>query len=142
MTLCGEMIPSEFGPDGHSDADVALHALCDALLGALALGDIGLHFPDSDERYKDADSRELLAHVYSLVKSRGYFLENADITIVLQSPKLRPHILRMRENVAKLLGCELDQISVKATTEEQMGFTGSGEGIAAYAVVLLIKIQE
>ena len=142
MILCGVVIPSSLGPDGHSDADVALHALCDALLGALALGDIGMHFPDSDERYKNADSCELLSQVYTLVKSSGYMLGNADITIILQTPRLRPYIDKMRESVANTLSCELDQISVKATTEEHMGFTGSGEGIAAHAVVLLNKIQE
>ena len=142
MILCGVEVPSDFGPDGHSDADVALHALCDAMLGALALGDIGMHFPDTDERYKGIDSRELLAHVYALVQDNGYALENADITVVLQSPKLRPHIADMRASVANVLGCELDQISVKATTEEKLGFTGSGEGIAAHAVVLLNKNQE
>ena len=142
MILCGVEIPSSLGPDGHSDADVALHAFCDALLGALALGDIGMHFPDSDERYKNADSCELLSQVYTLVKSSGYTLGNADITIILQTPRLRPYIDEMRESVAITLSCELDQISVKATTEEHMGFTGSGEGIAAHAVVLLNKIQE
>ena len=142
MILCGVELPSDFGPDGHSDADVALHALCDALLGALALGDIGLHFPDSDERYKGANSRELLAQVYALVRENGHVIENADITIVLQSPKLRPYILQMRECVSSTLDCELNQISIKATTEEHMGFTGSGEGIAAYAAVLLKNNQE
>ena len=142
MILCGVELPSSFGPDGHSDADVALHALCDALLGASALGDIGLHFPDSDERYKGADSSGLLRQVYAMVREQGYKLGNADITIVLQSPKLLPYILQMRECVASTLGCELNQISIKATTEEHMGFTGSGEGIAAYAAVLLKNNQE
>jgi len=139
MILCGVEIPSDFGPDGFSDADVALHALCDALLGALALGDIGLFFPDSDARYKNADSRELIKQVYAMVTGRGYKLGNADITIVLQEPKLRPYIEKMRSSVAAAIDCEVEQISVKATTEEHMGFTGSGEGIAAYAVVLLKK---
>ena len=139
MILCGVNIPSDFGPDGHSDADVALHALCDALLGALALGDIGLHFPDSDERYKNADSSELLKQVYAMVHEQGYKLVNADITIVLQTPKLRPYIEEMRRSVAKILGCDVNQISVKATTEEHMGFTGSGEGVVAQAVVLIAE---
>lgn len=142
MILCGTIIPSVFGPDGHSDADVALHALCDAFLGALALGDIGEHFPDTDDRYKNADSRELTTEVYSLVRERDYIIGNADITIILQSPKLRAFIPKMRESVAKILECDVDRISVKATTEERMGFTGTGEGVAASAVVLLIKDKE
>lgn len=139
MILCGVNIPSEFGPDGYSDADVALHALSDAMLGAMALGDIGLHFPDSDERYRGADSRELLIQVYDLVKDKGFIVGNADVTIVLQEPKLRPYIATMRESIANALTCDIDCISVKATTEEKMGFTGSGEGISSMAVVLLIK---
>lgn len=141
MILCGVEIPCEFGPDGHSDADAAVHALCDAMLGALALGDIGLHFPDSDVRYKNASSCELLKQVYSMVQERGYKLGNADITIILQEPRLRPFIEKMRLRISGLLCCEADRISVKATTEEHMGFTGSGEGIAALASVLLIKTE-
>ncbi len=139
MILCGGCIPSDFGPDGHSDADAPLHALCDAMLGALALGDIGTHFPDTGGSYRGADSRELLSHAYRLVGDRGYALGNADITIILQAPKLGPNIDDMRESIARILGCGPERISVKATTEEFMGFTGSGEGIAASAVVLLKK---
>lgn len=135
--ICGVNIPSPFGPDGHSDADVPVHALMDALLGALALGDIGKHFPDNDLAYKNADSIELLKYVYQQIRSQGYTLENADITIVLQKPKLAGYIVTMREKVASALQAQLNQISIKATTEEGMGFTGEGIGIAAHAVVLL-----
>ncbi|SHH50600.1 2-C-methyl-D-erythritol 2,4-cyclodiphosphate synthase [Sporobacter termitidis DSM 10068] len=138
--LCGVLIPSDFGPDGHSDADVPVHALMDALLGALALGDIGKYFPDSDEKYKDADSVGLLKIVYGDIQAKGYKLSNADMTIVAQNPKLSPHIADMRRNIAAALGCGVEQISVKATTEEKMGFTGEGLGISAHAVVLLEKI--
>jgi len=135
--LCGVEIPCEFGPDGHSDADVPVHALMDALLGAVALGDIGRHFPDSDEKWKDADSIELLKSVYSLVRSKGYVLCNADITIVLESPRLALYIDKMQFIIAGALGVDVTKINVKATTEEKMGFTGNGTGIAATAVVLL-----
>ena len=135
--LCGVKIPSEFGPDGHSDADVATHALIDALLGAAALGDIGTHFPDTDAQWKNADSMLLLKWVYALVQKRGYTLSNADITIALESPKLSGYIAKMREAVALAISVSIDQISVKATTEEGMGYIGSGEGISASAVVLL-----
>ena len=135
--LCGVDIPSEFGPDGHSDADVPVHALMDALLGALALGDIGAHFPPSDSKWKDASSVELLKTVYKLVKSKGYSLVNADITIVLESPRLSEHIQKMKEKLAETLETDLNTISVKATTEEKLGFTGDGSGISATAVVLL-----
>ena len=137
--LCGVDIPNESGPDGHSDADVPAHALIDALLGAAALGDIGQHFPDTDEKFKDADSIELLKKAYSLVNLNGYELVNADITIVLQSPKLSPYIEKMRSVIANALWTCTDNISVKATTEEKLGFTGDGSGLSATAVVLIHK---
>jgi len=140
--LCGVEIPCDFGPDGHSDADVALHALMDALLGATALGDIGGLFPDSDQRWRGAGSIGLLKEVYSIVRERGYKLGNADITIVLESPRLSPYIGQMRANIADALGTGIENISVKATTEEKMGFTGDGTGISSTAAVLLDKRQK
>ena len=142
LVLGGVEIPWEKGLLGHSDADAALHALCDALLGALALGDIGQHFPDSDERWRGADSLELLKAVYAMVRERGYVLGNADVTIIAQRPKLAPYIPMMRERIAAALDMGADNISVKATTEEGLGFTGRGEGIAARAVVLLDRERE
>ena len=139
--LCAVEVPCDYGPDGHSDADAPLHALMDAMLGALALGDIGGHFPDSDEKWRGADSLELLKGVYALVRGRGYALGNADVTIVLESPKLSPYIGKMREKVAGALGVDIGRISVKATTEEKMGFTGDGTGIASTAAVLLEENQ-
>ena len=136
--LCGVDIPCEFGPDGHSDADVPVHALIDALLGATALGDIGAHFPPTDESYRDASSLELLKKTYDLVSLHGYKLGNADITIVLEAPRLAPYLQAMREKVAAALETGAGNISVKATTEERMGFTGDGTGIAASAAVLLV----
>jgi len=135
--LCGVEIPNDFGPDGHSDADVPIHALIDALLGAVALGDIGKHFPDTDSRWKDANSIELLEKAYTLVKSFGYSLGNADITIVLEAPRLSGYIELMRSNIALVMNTEVDNISIKATTEEKLGFTGDGSGISATAIVLL-----
>ena len=135
--LCGVEIPCDFGPDGHSDADAPLHALMDAMLGALALGDIGKFFPDTDGRFYMADSADLLKTVYGLVRENGFALGNADITVILQSPRLSPHIERMRKRIAEVLETDIGRISVKATTEEKMGFTGDGTGIAASAVVLL-----
>ena len=135
--LCGVEIPCDFGPDGHSDADVPVHALIDALLGAAALGDIGKHYPDSDEKWKDASSIDLLNKSYSLIRSKGYSLGNADITIVLESPLLAPYIERMRSEIANAIGTDVSNISVKATTEEKLGFTGDGSGISATAVVIL-----
>jgi len=135
--LCGVEIPSDFGPDGHSDADVPVHALMDALLGALALGDIGTHFSPSDNKWKDASSIKLLKTVYTLVKSNKYSLVNADITIVLESPRISDYIQKMREKLAETLETDLNTISIKATTEEKLGFTGNGSGISATAVVLL-----
>ena len=141
LILGGVEIPYEKGLLGHSDADAALHALSDALLGALALGDIGQHFPDSDERWRGADSVVLLRAVYDMVKARGYALGNADLTIMAQRPKLAPHIPLMRERIAAALETAVENVSVKATTEEGLGFTGRGEGIAARAVVLLDKVE-
>ena len=135
--ICGVAIPSEVGLLGHSDADVALHALADALLGAAALRDIGYHFPDTDKRWKGADSRRLLRNVVDLLEEKNYRPVNADITIIAQAPKMSPFIDRMRLNVADDLGLELDCVSVKATTTEHLGFTGRGEGIAAQASVLI-----
>ena len=137
LILGGVEIPWEKGLLGHSDADVLLHALMDAILGAAALGDIGQHFPDSDERYAGADSLQLLAEVSRLLTEAGYRLVNADCTILAQRPKLMPHVSAMRANIARVLGVEPDAVSVKATTEEGLGFTGDGSGIAAHAVVLI-----
>ena len=137
LVLGGVEIPWEKGLLGHSDADVLLHALMDAMLGAAALGDIGRHFPDSDERYAGADSLQLLKEVSRLLSDAGYRLVNADCTILAQRPKLMPHVPAMRANIARVLGVELDAVSVKATTEEGLGFTGDGSGIAAHAVVLI-----
>ena len=135
--ICGVKIPYEKGLLGHSDADVALHALSDAILGAAAMGDIGKHFPDTDERYKGASSRVLLREVMNIVGSRGYKVVNADVTIVAQRPKMSPYINEMRANIAEDLSVDIDAISVKATTTEKLGFEGRGEGISAMAVVLL-----
>ena len=136
--ICGVDIPHSRGLLGHIDADVALHALADAILGALALRDIGYHFPDTDPQWKGADSRRLLRAVVEMAASRGYRIGNADITIMAQEPKMLPHIDAMRANVAADLGIGIDRASVKATTTERLGFTGRGEGIAALATVLLI----
>ncbi|MFC4700534.1 2-C-methyl-D-erythritol 2,4-cyclodiphosphate synthase [Glaciecola siphonariae] len=137
LILCGEHIEYEHGLIAHSDGDVALHALCDAMLGALALGDIGQHFPDTSEQYAGADSVDLLKHVHALIKQHAYALVNVDITIAAQAPKLAPHILNMRQNIASALDADLSQVSVKATTTEKLGFVGRKEGIACDAVVLL-----
>jgi len=137
LIIGGVEIPNEKGLDGHSDADVLLHALCDALLGAGALGDIGRHFPDTDSRYKNADSRMLLREVSRLVREAGYRVVNVDATIIAQAPKMAPHIPFMVNNIAADLGLSHDQVNVKATTSERLGYTGRGEGIAAEAVVLL-----
>ncbi len=139
LIICGVEIPHETGLLGHSDADVALHALSDAILGAAALGDIGKHFPDTDPAYSGADSRVLLRHVVELVAARGYRVGNVDITIMAQRPKMAPHIEQMRLNVAADLGVDIDRVSVKATTTEKLGFTGRGEGIAAMATALISK---
>ena len=139
LILGGVEIPYERGLLGNSDADVALHALMDALLGAAALGDIGQMFPDSGERWRGADSRELLRLVAERLEKAGYAVGNVDVTIVAQRPKLAPYIQQMRENIAEDLGVAVDRVSVKATTEERLGFTGSGEGMAAHAVALLAE---
>lgn len=141
LILGGVHIPHTLGLLGHSDADVLVHAVMDALLGALALGDIGKHFPDTDERYKGADSMALLAHVTALIGEKGYTIGNLDATILAQKPKLAPHIDTMRENIAKVCGIPVSAVSVKATTEERLGFTGREEGISAHCVTLLLKKQ-
>lgn len=137
LILGGVKIPYEKGLLGHSDADVLLHAIMDALLGAAALGDIGLHFPDTDDRYKGASSIKLLETTASLVEEKGFLIENIDATIIAQKPKMRPFIDEMRANVANALGIDISQINIKATTEEGLGFTGTGEGISSQAICLL-----
>lgn len=140
LILGGVAIPYEKGLLGHSDADVLLHAVTDAILGAAALGDIGRHFPDTDLRWKDADSQHLLSIAAELVGNKGYRVGNIDATIVAQAPKLAPYISQMRDNIAAILGIDTEQVNVKATTEEHLGFTGRGEGMAAYAVCGIEKI--
>ena len=140
LILGGVKIPYEKGLLGHSDADVLLHAIMDALLGAAALGDIGKHFPDTDEKYSGISSMKLLKHVAGLLEENLYIVENIDATIIAQKPKMRPHIAQMEENIASALGIERDRVNVKATTEEGLGFTGSGEGISAQAICALEKI--
>lgn len=137
LIIGGVEIPHEKGLLGHSDADVLLHAISDSLLGAAALGDIGLHFPDTDERFKDADSLKLLAEVGRMIDAEAYIIQNIDATIVAQAPKMRPHIDKMRQNIADALGIDISQVNVKATTEEGLGFTGAKEGISAYSICLL-----
>ncbi len=139
LILGGIDIPYEKGLDGHSDADVLVHAIMDALLGAAALGDIGQHFPDNDDKYLGADSIELLKAVGELLREHGYGIRNIDSTIICQRPKLKDHITAMRTKIAEALEIDISQVSVKATTEEKLGFTGSGEGIAAHAVCLLME---
>lgn len=140
LILCGVEVPYELGLLGHSDADVALHALMDALLGAAALGDIGKHFPDTDERFKGADSMKLTEHVAGLLAERGWQINNVDVTIIAQRPKLASFIPAMRANVARVLGVEEEAVNVKATTTEKLGFTGRGEGIASEAVASIIRL--
>ena len=140
MFIGGVKIDCGFGLLGHSDADVLLHAIMDALLGAAALGDIGKHFPDTDPAYKGADSLALTRHVAALLKEKNYRIVNVDSTVIAQRPKLAPHIPLMRERIADALGIDVEDVNVKATTEEKLGFTGSGEGIAAHAVCLIEKI--
>lgn len=137
LIIGGVEIPYEKGLLGHSDADVLLHAIMDALLGAAALGDIGKHFPDTDERYKGISSIKLLEHVGALLEENCFLIENIDATIIAQAPKMRPHIDTMRENIAKALGIDVSQVNVKATTEEGLGFTGTGEGISSQAICML-----
>ena len=140
VIIGGVSVPYEQGLIAHSDGDVALHALCDALLGAIAAGDIGRHFPDTDDKWKGADSRELLRDVYRRVQSLGYKLGNADITIMAQAPKMAPHLLAMRTCLAQDLQADIAQINVKATTTEKLGYVGRKEGIAVHSVVLLEKV--
>ncbi|MDO4316678.1 MAG: 2-C-methyl-D-erythritol 2,4-cyclodiphosphate synthase [Lachnospiraceae bacterium] len=141
LILGGVTVPYEKGLLGHSDADVLTHAVMDALLGAAALGDIGKHFPDTDAAYKDADSLALLARVRELLEAELYYVENIDATVIAQRPKLAAYLPQMRENIARVLGLEPSQVSVKATTEEGLGFTGSGEGIAVQAVCLIESLR-
>ncbi len=140
VMLGGVRVAHSRGVLAHSDGDVALHALCDAILGALALGDIGRHFPPSDARWKDADSRAFVRHCNALILARGWRVGNCDITVICERPKVGPHALAMREVIAADLGIDLDAVSVKATTSEQLGFTGRGEGIAAQAACLLVHV--
>ena len=139
LILGGVKIPYSLGLLGHSDADVLLHAIMDSLLGAAALGDIGKHFPDSDDRYKGISSVELLKHVGSLLKENNWLIENIDSTIIAQKPKMAPHIENMRKNISEALNINIDQINVKATTEEGLGFTGEGKGISSQSICLLTK---
>lgn len=139
LVLCGVEVPHTKGCVAHSDGDVAIHAICDALLGALALGDIGKLFPDSDPKYKGIDSTKLLHKVVDIVRSKGFNINNIDCTIAMQQPKLRPYIDTMRERLAEVIGITIDRISVKATTTEHLGFEGREEGVSATAVTLLIK---
>ncbi len=137
LVLCGTEIPYEYGLKGHSDADVAVHALMDALLGAAAMGDIGKHFPPSDPQYKGISSMELLGRVMALLSDNGYEIGNVDITVIAEKPKIAAYIMRMRENLAEALNTDIQSVSVKATTEEGLGFTGALLGIAAHSVVLI-----
>ncbi len=139
LILGGVDIPHETGLLGHSDADVVVHAVMDAMLGALALGDIGKHFPDTDPVYSGADSIKLLKRVTEIIAEKGYSVGNIDSTIICQAPKLAPHIDMMRKNIAEAIGCDISQVSVKATTEEKLGFTGAKEGISAHAVCVLLR---
>ncbi len=142
LIIGGVDIPYEKGLDGHSDADVLLHAISDALLGAAAFGDIGKHFPDTDPEYEGADSLKLLSLVGEMLEEEFYMIENIDATIIAQAPKMRPYIDEMRENIASALGIDISQVSVKATTEEGLGFTGRGEGIASQAICMLTSPRE
>jgi len=141
LIIGGVDVPHETGLLGHSDADVLVHAVMDSILGALALGDIGKHFPDTDEKYKGSDSIKLLEFVYNLIRVKGYAVGNIDCTIIAQSPKMAPHIEKMRNNIAKALNTDINNINVKATTEEGLGFTGSKQGIAAQSICLLVKVD-
>lgn len=140
LILGGVTIPYEKGLLGHSDADVLTHAIMDAILGALALGDIGKHFPDTDDTFSGIDSMVLLSKVADIMNSKGYEISNIDATIIAQAPKMAPHIDKMKENVARVLSCDIHNINIKATTEEKLGFTGEGHGISSHAVCLLRKI--
>ena len=140
VVIGGVRVPHGRGLLAHSDGDVVIHALCDAIFGALALGDIGRHFPPTDARWRDADSRQFLRHAASLAARHGYALGNADVTVIAEAPRVGPHVQAMRENLAADLGCDIDRISVKATTTEMLGFCGRGEGMAAQACVLLERV--
>lgn len=139
LIIGGVEIPSDKGLEGHSDADVLLHAICDAMLGALALGDIGFHFPNTDERWKDADSAVLLKHVNELINSEDYELGNLDCVLAIEKPKIFPYVEKIRTRISEILNADIEQISVKATTTERLGFVGRAEGVASFANVLLIK---
>ena len=139
LIIGGVEIPFEKGLLGHSDADVLIHAIMDSILGAAALGDIGKHFPDTDSKYKNISSLELLKHVKSIIEDKGFSIGNIDATIVAQKPKMAPYIEKMRENISSILGTELNQINIKATTEEGLGFTGSGCGISSQSIALLLN---
>jgi len=139
LIIGGVEIPSEKGLEGHSDADVLLHAICDAMLGALALGDIGIHFPNSDAKWKDADSAILLKHVNELIQSKGYELGNLDCVLAMEKPKISSYTELIRKRISEILNSNLDQISIKATTTEKLGFIGRAEGVASFATVFLIK---
>ncbi|WP_462249946.1 2-C-methyl-D-erythritol 2,4-cyclodiphosphate synthase [Ferruginibacter sp.] len=139
LWIGGVKIPHTKGALGHSDADVLLHAICDAMLGALCLGDIGVHFPDTDTAYKNIDSKILLAKSFALVKNKGYKIVNIDTTLCLQLPKIKPYVLQMQEAIASILEIDINDISIKATTTETMGFVGREEGLVAYATILLCK---
>lgn len=141
LIIGGVNIPYEKGLLGHSDADVLIHSVMDSILGALALGDIGKHFPDTDEKYKGIDSIKLLQFVYNLMIEKGYNIGNIDCTIIAQSPKMAPYIYSMRENISKSLNTDIENINVKATTEEGLGFTGSKQGIAAQSICMLVKVD-
>ena len=141
LIIGGVDVPHETGLLGHSDADVLVHAVMDSILGALALGDIGKHFPDTDEKYKGSDSIKLLEFVYNLIRGKGYVIGNIDCTIIAQSPKMAPHIEKMRNNISKTLNTDINNINVKATTEEGLGFTGTKQGIAAQSICLLVKVD-
>ena len=139
LVLGGVDIPHEFGLLGHSDADVLLHAVCDAVLGALGEGDIGRHFPDTDEKYKDISSEIIAADCYRIMESKGYVIGNIDVTVIAQRPRLSPYVEQMRQNVARIFHAESENVSIKATTEEKLGFTGRQEGISCHSVVLIEK---
>jgi 2-C-methyl-D-erythritol 2,4-cyclodiphosphate synthase len=139
LIIGGIEIPNDKGLSGHSDADVLLHAICDAMLGALSLGDIGTHFPDTDKKYKDADSGELLRIVNKMITEKGYSLGNLDAMIAMQKPKLAPFIPEMKEKISLILGCDEDQVSIKASTTEKLGFIGREEGVSAFASVILVN---
>ena len=142
LIIGGVEIPHDKGLLGHSDADVLIHAIMDSILGALALGDIGKHFPDTDEEYKGADSMKLLEHVYNLITSKGYKIGNIDSTIIAQRPKMAPYIESMRSNISKVLNTDIDNINIKATTEEGLGFTGAKQGIASQSICLLLLTSQ